>query len=336
MSKDKIILDHGSFNIRYGYAGYDKPDGQIRSLVAIKSNKKNKQNLPKVFVNVNENKGYQKNMKLYYPIQNGVIVDFDLMTFIWDEIFYNKLKIKPKNCSILITEPIGTSKITRENITKIMFEKYKFKRIQFCCQEIASVYGTGRGTGLIVDIGHNITKCVPVYDSYIITSGVTRTNLAGKRLNNFLKRKMHLSHNLNDYELHLEKKKHFISSNNNSSYRSLFIDPSLDHLDSMSIPQQINEAIKRSDIDLRKDLSKNIILVGGSSMIPGLCKDINEKLNEIGKIKGLKYRLHASRNRSYSSWLGASILTCMPTFKNHWIKNKTLISGKKHKKHKKT
>jgi centractin len=316
MSKDKIVLDHGSYNIRYGFAGYDKPDGKIRSLVVKDDNDR--------FVDVDENfiNGFN-DMELIYPIKNGVINNFKEMIYLWDCIFFEKLNIKPKKCSILITEPNGVSQKVKSKIKKIMFRKYKFKKIQFCSQEIVSLYGSGRSTGIVLDMGHTITKCVPVYDSYIITNGIKRSNLAGKRMNGHIISKLKFNKygkSKTDADMH-ELKRTYFNSQNKLLYRNLFVDPSIDHLDTMSIPELINDCIKRSDIDLRKDLARNIVLVGGTSKIPGLCSDLNNALNKIGKVKGLKYKISASRNREYSSWLGGSILSCLPTFDNHWIKN---------------
>ena len=91
----------------------------------------------------------------------------------------------------------------------------------------------------------------------------------------------------------------------------------MDNIDCPSIPELISRAINFSDIDLRKDLAKNIVLSGGTSKIPGLCNDI---LNGVKKADHLKYKIYAPRHRQHSAWLGGSILSCLPTFDSMWIK----------------
>jgi actin-related protein len=306
MLNNKIVIDHGSYSTKYGYAGYDKPEGLIRSLI-IKDGYESIVDIEESFI-----KGFE-GMEIEYPIKNGYIMNYDLMENIWDEIFYNKLKIDPKISSILITEQSNTPNKTRDIIKEIMFEKYGFNQIQFCNQQVVSLYGSGRSTGIVLDIGHDITRCVPVYDSLVINNGSQFSGLAGKRFNNHICN----YHNFKkkDDEMDIYKRKYF-KTEKNKLYRNYFIDQ-LDNIDCLSLSDLINKSIQQSDIDLRKDLAKNIVMVGGTSKIPGLCKDIYNSLN---KYDNLKYKITASKNRDISAWLGGSILSGIPTFNNMWIK----------------
>jgi len=309
MSQNKIVIDHGSYSTKYGFAGYDKPEGSIRSLVIKDGN-----DYDDAIIDVGESfvKGFD-DMEVTYPIKNGIIFDFDGMEKIWDEIIDEKLKVNPNITSVLLTEPIGSKKKSREIVKEIMFEKYGFKQIQFCSQEIVSLYGSGKSTGLVVDIGHDLSRCVPIYDSYIIKSGVQLTNLAGKKFNDHISDRM----KFNKYPDELDSyKKNYFKSEGNRLYRNFFIDQ-LDNIDCPSIPELVSRAISFSDIDLRKDLAKNIVLVGDTSKIPWLSKDI---LNSVNKVDHLKYKVYAPRNRQHSAWLGGSILSCLPTFDDMWIK----------------
>lgn len=311
MSNNRVVLDHGSFSTKYGYSGYNKPEGSIRSLV-IEDGHINKNYI----TDVNESFSKSFNdMDIIYPIKNGTIVDFDAMELIWDDIFYEKLKLNPKITSILITEQTMANEKNRNKIKEIMFEKYNFNKIQFCNQQIVSLYGSGRSSGIVLDIGHDLTKCVPIYDSYIISQGYQISPLAGKKLNNYIREYMNL--NEEDDWLDRYKQKYFKNSGN-QLYKDYFFDININKLDCPPLSQLIENAINISDIDLRKNLAKNILITGGTSKISGLSKDIYNNLN---KLNNLQYKIIAPKNRDQLSWLGASLLSCIPIFDDIWIKN---------------
>eukprot|EP01084_Bolivina_argentea_P286449 491360_1 len=43
-------------------------------------------------------------LHLKYPIDRGIVCDWDAMEKIWHYTFYNELRIQPEECSILMTE----------------------------------------------------------------------------------------------------------------------------------------------------------------------------------------------------------------------------------------
>jgi actin-related protein len=298
MVNNKIVIDHGSYSIKYGYAGSNKPEDVIRSVV-IRDGSETITDINESFI-----RGFH-GMDTVHPIKNGHIIDFDAMECIWSTIFDEKLSIDPMSTSVLITEPFSATNKTRDTIKEIMFEKYGFKQLQFCNQQIVSLYGSGRSTGILLDIGHDITRCISVYDSYTIGASMQFSNLAGKELNgyisDFLKFKKY------DDEMTDYKKKYF-RTENNKLYRKFFTDAD------NGLATIINRCIRGSDIDLRTDLAKNIVMVGGTSKIPGLHKDIYNSLN---KINNLKYKISAGPNRDISAWQGGSILSSIHCFE--WL-----------------
>lgn len=306
MSKDKIVLDHGSFSIKYGYAGYNRPLGSIRSVI-IKDGINN-------YIGANESlvKNF-KDMEIKNLIKNGFIKDYDMMEEIWDDIF-TKMKVEHKTSSILFTESIGSSTKSKEKIKEIMFEKYNFNAIQFCDQSLLALYGSGRSTGIVLDIGHDLSKCVPIYDSFILDYGVQISNLAGNKFNKFICDKNSMFKYPDEMDKY--KKKYFINKSRNL-YRDFFVDNSLSYTDNYSMPEMLYRTLKRTEIDLKKDLAQNIVLIGGTSKIPGLCKNICDKLLEITPYN-IKYKLTAPLNRQYLSWIGGSILVSMSVLDSNW------------------
>jgi len=70
------------------------------------------------------------------------------------------------------------------------------------------------------------------------------------------------------------------------------------------------------DIDLRKELSSNIILTGGVSLFPNLDKRLSLELGEVLPSSN-KYKVVASKStveNRYSAWIGGSILSSLGSF----------------------
>lgn len=75
------------------------------------------------------------------------------------------------------------------------------------------------------------------------------------------------------------------------------------------------------DVDLRKELSSNIILTGGVSLFPTLDKRLSA---ELGKVlpSSYKYKVIASKNsieNRYSAWIGGSVLSSLGSFQQLWL-----------------
>lgn len=78
--------------------------------------------------------------------------------------------------------------------------------------------------------------------------------------------------------------------------------------------QIVQDAIARTDLDLRKALYLNIVLSGGST----LCKNFPDRLmREIKKlaVEDMKIRVNAPAERKYTTWIGGGILAGLNTFR---------------------
>lgn len=85
----------------------------------------------------------------------------------------------------------------------------------------------------------------------------------------------------------------------------------------------ICSSILSCDVDIRASLAHNIVVTGGTSVIPGLCDRLLNELNK--KFPALKFRVLTSghqRERQYQAWLGGSILSSLGTFHQLWVGKK--------------
>lgn len=89
----------------------------------------------------------------------------------------------------------------------------------------------------------------------------------------------------------------------------------------------VMKAINASDIDIRKDLYKNILCTGGTTQIKNFEKRFQKEIEEVapqnsavGIITKTKMPIPGVDNDDfYTSWIGASILSSLGSFKTMWF-----------------
>lgn len=290
---NKIVLDQGSYYIKYGFSGYNKPLNKMRT--KIYEHKVTKQIL--LFEDINMINNIDLNQyKQYYPIKNTIIINFDKMIYLWDRIFEH-LKVDTSTCNLLLSEPIFTSANYIERLTQILLTRYKFKRIEFCNQQLLGLYGSCSDKGIVIDIGYCGIRIVPIYDSYIITEAIILLPLS--KVTFLSKNKDNNNNNIN-----------------NINYQDFLFNPNLLDIDSDNITQALVKSINLCPIDLRKKISSNVVVIGGGSMMLNFDKRLKEEIMFINSIIVKSICIITLANRHVLTWLGGSIACSLYYFKN--------------------
>ena len=89
-------------------------------------------------------------------------------------------------------------------------------------------------------------------------------------------------------------------------------------MEQAGIHEEVYESIMKCDIDIRKDLYRDIVLSGGTSMYPGLADRMQKEVSHLAP-SGTKVKVIAPPERKYSVWIGGSILASLSTFQQLWI-----------------
>ena len=120
-----------------------------------------------------------------YPIERGIITNWDDMEKIWHHAFYEELSVEPEDHPVLLTETPLNPKASREKMTQVMFETFNVPAFYISNQAVLSLYTSGCTTGLALSSG-DATYAVPVYEGFSLPHATLQCDIAGPELTEYL------------------------------------------------------------------------------------------------------------------------------------------------------
>jgi actin-related protein len=352
-----VVLDNGSGMMKAGFAGEEAPQCVFPAIVGRPKNQSAMMGTNQKQEYIGDDAAQKRGiLNLAYPIAAGIVESWEDMEKVWHHTFYNELRVSPNEIKgVLLTEAPRQPKANREKMVQIMFETFEVQNIYVAIQAVMSLYSAGRTTGLVTDSGDGVTHTVPVFEGFSLPHAVERMEIAGRVLTGYLQKllleaghnftsaaeleivreiKEELCYVAQDYAA--EKEQCTKNAEQDKQYTlpdkavitvpgsvrigapELIYQPNLNGMSCKSIDALAWASVSASDIDVRRELCKNIIMSGGSTMYEGMADRLKQELVTRAP-SGAEIRVVAAADRKYAVWKGGSTLASLSTFSSSWV-----------------
>ncbi|CAK4647333.1 hypothetical protein LEN26_015529 [Aphanomyces euteiches] len=349
-----LVIDSGSSSIKAGMANDEAPQTVFPSVIGRvkQSGFMNVANCKETCVGPQAiaNRGL---FKLQHPIRHGHVENWDDLEQLWSHALYDELQVEPAEYAGVVVADTQISSIRqRERMTQIMFETFDVAALYVEAPGVLSLYASGRTTGCVLECGDGATTITAVHDGYDVPQCHSHSTIGGDLVTSYLRRLLldrgHAFTTTTESEILREiKETHtavamdFVQdvrqiAANATAYQlpdgtsielgreiycapEVLFRPSLAGVTDAGLHSMLYNAISQCDSYLiRRDLFKNIVLSGGSTMLANLPERISKELKAKASFNQ-HIHVDVPDYRQFGAWVGGAVLGSLSALENIWI-----------------
>ncbi|XP_075667981.1 actin-related protein 8 isoform X1 [Castanea sativa] len=330
-----VVIDGGSGYCKFGWSKYARPSGKSATFLE--------------FGNI-ETPMYSRLRHFFATI-------------------YNRMQVKPSNQPIVVSVPIchydgqllyntESAKASRQQLKKTIYSALFDMNVPAVCainQAILALYAARRTSGIVVNIGFQVTSVVPILHGKVMRKvGVEVVGVGALKLTGFLKELMQLN-NINfgslytvrtlkenlcyvaaDYEAELSKNMPasfeitgegpITLSKERFQTGEILFQPSIGGVRAMGLHQAVALCMDHChDAELTSDDAwfKTVVLSGGTACLPGLAERLEKELHGLlpaSISNGI--RVIPPPYGADTAWFGAKLVSNLSNFPGPWCLTK--------------
>lgn len=185
-----LVLDFGSQTMRAGFAGDDAPRAVLPT---VKGKQKSSARMCMLLTMPDTVVGDQAQasrgiFSLESPVKNGIVHNWDAWEEVMRHTMQNELRIEPSEKNVTFPVALNSPLANEQKYAQCMFEEFGVQAILPFQAHAASLYASGRGVGIICDIGHGLTQIGAIYEGARLSETEYSSTLAGEALTEYMAR----------------------------------------------------------------------------------------------------------------------------------------------------
>jgi len=255
-------------------------------------------------------------------------------------LYTERIRVNPSDRKVVVIENPFWTLAFKQAIASTLFS-LKVPGVRFVLGISLPIYITGSDSGLIVDVGFNETRVLPVMDGFPITSALKAVpvgmNSVHKRFLSECKQEAELTRAQTET---MVLKNCFVSGVKSDDVKGEVRKENLDggrtvdvpyrarataantlfgdNEDTFNIARSVVDSLRASSIDSRAALVRNVVLCGGTTMLPGfrrrLLDEVDLILGNDPLVRGLKNKLSLFESPfppNIQQFVGASLVSSL-------------------------
>lgn len=315
-----VVLDLGTGFLKVGRSESQIPEFVLPNTVGrpiLRSDESFSREKLKDIMISDETTPVRQYLDLSLPVSHGIVQNWEDEKLVLNYIWEQKLKIRPEDQPILITEAPMNPIENRKKMLEIFYETFGFPGLQIVPQALLVLYAQGLVTGLVVDSGDGVTHIMPIAENYLLPHLIGRMDIAGRDITEHMVKLLTLRgyvfHKTSDFDIvrEIKEKMCFISAdiemdrriaNETTTYvvpytlpdgriikvsgerfeaPEVLFQPFQLGKEGKGLSELIFDTIMNADINLRRTFFESIVVSGGTTMFPGLSTRITNDLRKL-------------------------------------------------------